>query len=72
MLLDDFVSIDLETTGLDAGRDTAVAVAVVPFRGGEPIGGYETLVNPGRPIPAVVHADPRDHGRDGHGRPASG
>ncbi len=53
LLLDDFVSIDLETTGLDATRDAAVAVAVVPFRGGEPIGGYETLVNPGRPIPAV-------------------
>jgi DNA polymerase-3 subunit epsilon len=52
-LLDDFVAIDLETTGLDAGRDTAVAVAVVPFRGGEPVGGYETLVNPDRPIPAA-------------------
>lgn len=58
-LLDDFVAIDLETTGLDAGRDAAVAVAVVPFRGGEPIGGYETLVNPGRPIPA---ASTRIHG----------
>lgn len=52
-LLDDFVAIDLETTGLDAARDAAVAVAVVPFRGGEPIGGYETLVNPGRSIPAT-------------------
>jgi DNA polymerase-3 subunit epsilon len=51
--LDDFVAVDLETTGLDARRDAAVAVAVVSFRGGEPIGGYETLVNPGRPIPAV-------------------
>ena len=40
-------------------RDAAVAVAVVPFRGGEPIGGYETLVNPGRPIPA---ASTRIHG----------
>jgi DNA polymerase-3 subunit epsilon len=58
-LLDDFVAVDLETTGLDAGRDAAVAVAVVPFRGGEPIGGYETLVNPGRPIPA---ASTRIHG----------
>ena len=53
------MAIDLETTGLDAGRDAAVAVAVVPFRGGEPIGGYETLVNPGRPIPA---ASTRIHG----------
>jgi DNA polymerase-3 subunit epsilon len=52
-LLSTFVAIDLETTGLDAGRDAAVAVAVVPFREGEPAGGYETLVNPGRPIPAT-------------------
>jgi DNA polymerase-3 subunit epsilon len=58
-LLDDFVAIDLETTGLDAGRDAVVAVAIVPFRGGEPIGGYETLVNPGRPIPP---ASTRIHG----------
>ena len=48
-----FVAIDLDTTGLNAGRDAAVAVAVVPFRGGEPASGYETLVNPGRPIPAT-------------------
>ena len=58
-VLGDFVAIDLETTGLDARRDAAVAVAVVPFRGGEPTGGYETLVNPGRPIPA---ASTRIHG----------
>jgi DNA polymerase-3 subunit epsilon len=50
-LLDAFVAIDLETTGLDPRRDAAVAVAVVPFRGGAPVGGYETLVNPARPIP---------------------
>ena len=58
-LLSDFVAIDLETTGLHADRDAAVAVAVVPFRGGEPIGGYETLLNPGRPIPP---ASTRIHG----------
>jgi DNA polymerase-3 subunit epsilon len=36
-----------------------VAVAVVPFRAGAPSGGYETLVNPGGPIPA---ASTRIHG----------
>lgn len=55
----DFVAIDLETTGLDARRDAAVSIAVVPFRGGEPAGGYETLLNPGRSIPA---ASTRIHG----------
>jgi DNA polymerase-3 subunit epsilon len=58
-LLEAFVAVDLETTGVDARRDAAVAVAVVPFRAGEPVGGYETLVNPGRPIPA---ASTRIHG----------
>jgi DNA polymerase-3 subunit epsilon len=54
-----FVAIDLETTGLDAAGDAAVAVAVVPFRDGEPAGAYETLINPERPIPA---ASTRIHG----------
>jgi len=48
----DFVAIDLETTGLDARRDAAVSVAAVPFRGGAPTSGFETLLNPGRAIPA--------------------
>jgi DNA polymerase-3 subunit epsilon len=53
MLLDRFVAIDVETTGLDANRDAIVSVAVVPFVEGRPAEGYDTLVNPGRPIPAV-------------------
>ena len=53
-LREEFVALDLETTGLDPGRDAVVAVALVPFRGGEPAGGYETLVNPGRPIPPTA------------------
>ena len=55
-LLSDFVAIDFETTGLDANRDAAVSLAVVPFQGGEPTSGYETLVNPGRPIPPAATA----------------
>jgi DNA polymerase-3 subunit epsilon len=55
----DFVAIDLETTGLDARRDAAVSVAAVPFRGGEPARGFETLLNPGRAIPL---ASTRIHG----------
>jgi DNA polymerase-3 subunit epsilon len=58
-LLDRFVAIDTETTGLDTDRDAIVSIAVVPFRGGEPTGEYETLVNPGRPIPP---ASTRIHG----------
>lgn len=58
-LLHHFVAVDVETTGLDTSRDAIVSVALVPFRGGEPTGGYETLVNPGRHIPA---ASTRIHG----------
>lgn len=52
VLRERFVAIDLETTGLDARRDAVVAVAAIPFVGGEPQDGLTTLVNPGRPIPS--------------------
>lgn len=51
-LLEEFVAIDTETTGLDAKRDAIVSLSVVPFRDGSPAQGFDTLVNPGRPIPA--------------------
>lgn len=49
----DFVAIDTETTGLDLRVDRVVALAAIPFRGGqaEVAAGYTRLVNPGRPIP---------------------
>jgi DNA polymerase III epsilon subunit-like protein len=54
----DFVAIDLETTGLDTRRDVPVALAAIPFIGGEPRpeAGYAGLVNPGRPIPGAAQA----------------
>ena len=53
-LLEEFVAIDTETTGLDANRDAIVSLSVVPIRGGSPTPGYDTLVNPGRPIPPTA------------------
>jgi DNA polymerase III epsilon subunit-like protein len=50
------VAVDLETTGLDPGRDAVVAAAAIPVRGGVPQPGYVTLVDPGRPIPASSSA----------------
>lgn len=56
-----FVTLDTETTGLNPRADLPVAVAAVPFVAGQPMvgDGFQTLVNPGRPIPATAH---RIHG----------
>jgi hypothetical protein len=51
-----FLAVDLETTGLDTRRDTIVALAAIPFVSSEPLPGFVTLVDPGRPIPAASTA----------------
>jgi DNA polymerase III subunit epsilon len=51
-----FVVLDLETTGLSAGRDRITEVGAVKVRGGEVQGELATLVHPGQPIPAGVAA----------------
>lgn len=56
VLVERFVAVDLETTGLDPRRDAIVAAAAVPFVGGRPLEGLQTLVNPGRPIPPTATA----------------
>lgn len=53
-LLDGFVSIDVETTGLHAIRQRIVEVAAIRFRDGAEIERFETLVNPGRRLPKYV------------------
>ena len=46
-----YVSLDLETTGLDSDRDTILEIGAVRFRGDEVLETFETFVNPGRTIP---------------------
>lgn len=46
-----YVSLDLETTGLDPDRDAIIEVAAVKFRGQKVLDSWSTLVKPDRPIP---------------------
>ncbi|MEV7782763.1 exonuclease domain-containing protein [Kitasatospora sp. NPDC088351] len=49
-----FAAIDLETTGLNPGRDRVCEVAVVRFRGdGTVLGEYATVIDPQRPMDAT-------------------
>ncbi len=51
-----FAVVDVETTGMDPRQDGVVEVACVLMRDGERIESFGTLVDPGRPIPAVASA----------------
>lgn len=53
-LLDEFVALDVETTGLKPSRQRVIEVALVRFRNGQVERSYETLVNPGRSIPEFI------------------
>lgn len=49
-----FVSLDLETTGLDPDRDAIIEIGVVRFRGDEVLEEWGQLINPQREIPAKI------------------
>lgn len=51
-----FVIIDLETTGASPASAGITEIGAVKVRGGEVIGEFSTLVNPGHPIPAFIAA----------------
>lgn len=49
-----FVVVDLETTGGSATNDSITEIGAVKIRGGEVIAEFQTLVNPGGPIPPFI------------------
>lgn len=49
-----FCVLDLETTGGNRNEDTITEIGVVKVRGGECLGTFHTLVNPGRAIPPQI------------------
>jgi DNA polymerase III subunit epsilon len=52
----EFVVLDLETTGGSPANDRITEVGAVKIRGGEVLGTFHTLVNPGVPIPPLISA----------------
>jgi len=48
-----FCVVDLETTG-GGTDDTITEIGAIKLRCGEPLGTFQTLVNPGRPVPAFI------------------
>ena len=51
-----FVVIDLETTGTVPGQSRIIEVAAAKFRGGECLGTFQTMVNPGCGLPPFIVA----------------
>ncbi|WP_459961037.1 DEDD exonuclease domain-containing protein [Nocardia sp. IFM 10818] len=49
-----FVVVDLETTGTSPDGDAITEIGAVKVRGGEVLGEFATLINPGRSIPPQV------------------
>ena len=48
------VALDIETTGLDPRRDAIIEIGAVCFDGKEITSTWQSLINPQRPIPAVI------------------
>ena len=53
-MIKDFVSIDLETTGLLYKEDGIIELAAVRFRDGQETACFHTYVNPGRDVPQRI------------------
>ncbi|MBO0900116.1 DEDD exonuclease domain-containing protein [Cellulomonas sp. zg-ZUI22] len=49
-----FVVVDLETTGGRATEDAITEIGAVKVRGGEVLGEFQTLVDPGGPVPPFI------------------
>jgi len=52
--LNEFVVLDVETTGLQPNRQRIIEIAILRFQSGTAVGSWESLCNPGCPIPAYV------------------
>jgi DNA polymerase-3 subunit epsilon len=53
---EDYTVLDLETTGLDPKRELIIEYAAVKVRGGKVVDTFQSLCDPGFPIPAQIEA----------------
>lgn len=51
---EEFVALDIETTGLNPNWDEIIEVSAVRYQNGCEVGAYESLVKPSRPISAFI------------------
>jgi DNA polymerase III epsilon subunit-like protein len=49
-----YISLDIETTGLDPEHDTILEIGAIRFKGDQVFESYQTLLDPGRPIPYKI------------------
>lgn len=54
LLLDQFVAIDVETTGLKPRQQRVIEIALIRYKSGVEIERYESLLNPDRNIPTYI------------------
>jgi DNA polymerase-3 subunit epsilon/ATP-dependent DNA helicase DinG len=67
-----FVALDLETTGLDSGRDAIIEIGAVRFQGETILDRFATFVHPQRPIPLRIQQITGIGDRDVAGAPTIG
>ena len=52
--MNSFVALDIETTGLDSGRDSIIEIAALKFKGNRIEDEWSSLINPNRHIPEFI------------------
>ncbi len=65
----ELVAIDLETTGFDPVKDEIIEIGAVRFKDGVIIDEFQTLVDPGRPLPTLITSLTGIHDEDLVGAP---